>query len=1610
MLIYTHLSLYLHLATRIIIPLLAIPYTSVTDSSLAVLAAVGDGNEEGVHDSYGSTEFPGISRNGEISGDVELRLFPVVMHGKTVYAPKGSLDATAESLDGGEIAVRRKDGSRTHYWNRPDLDSTTWRGGWYFTGDVGQLDYTSHCSSGPRLKIIDRVNSLEELYWHGDSKWIEAVKLEETVYSCCAEVANVVLTSDRNRSGLLAIVVPVPTFLRNWEARTGQQLPLASAYRMGSAEASSAVPRELQAEILGILQRAGQLRSCKPWEIPVGVVVSLSSWTERDGSLGEEGLLTITGKTKRGSVKRLYLSATNARYGELEIAAAAVTAAAAAQKNTVNECPPALPLENAALATNTVHSAAELVGRAKQLVQVLCAQEQIERFSRQQQDYLSRSDHQTQTQTHKKGSRVCDTTVYMKGKPLLDASGKIVEAWTARARDWLSGDADDFYFDRVCDIDPSGNMLKSDAIVAIPSSCPPTDIDVKVVQDLPIERYHYLCSLGAGEDMAETIQAMSLEPIGWFRQRVAMNASFCMRVNCHPRMVRLIFEGRHLDDDSIPLNVAGIVDGSELTVEIEQEPGVVSSPYYCLPRSAAEQLNQCFGRIRDVGLRIRENEETWMAKYKGDREVAEQAVLAAVATMEEDTMRMLSSYGRTWSQEMAAARLSKHSEWYPNTIGVHISPDDSSHMRHTITAKEILDHDGVIKPTEPPLLTSLRGVLSALICGHRQVLHCTEAVGAVAFPADRDTAFKQLTELVVELRDLGDELDVETRQLPITWTLDLDWVCPPAVRATCRCVMGCGKTVFVDELEAHTNMFTLCDAAIGVVPDDFDDGRQGTTMGGSLAVICDISGAEIDPEDNELLPEPGGDDKTLPTRTARMHSIESGVNRKPIFFDTLCFLHQSLAEAQQASVLGSAAAIELLQNFDEHHDDNWVADKQNVYWLHEYVKRGRNLGKKDTPASMITAAFDAFELRPCLAIPSHHILPDSALPRLSSRLALADAAGLSAKERDGFVWLSYGQVGELATRIAKSFCSLLPPRSTIAISGYNDWEWIIADFAISMAGMVSVGIHGTYENETASACLNKLGVECICVMGDLLTRPARWSVTHVLPLCPQLTHVVAMDISLAESQQRLHVNSSKIQIHSFVEWISTATSTVLASMVLPDPFEARGASWVNAAGQDKDMATVLFTSGSSGTPKAVAVGVDSFVHDISGDKSEQLAVSQSLTISYIPLSHSSDRYKVWQHCVLGGRVAFCYFAASNWNAHEKDKKDSMLSYTSPIDELFRQIQSVQPSSMALPPNIWAGLFQHAVAHHGYPEASDIDTFDEAIAETARSAAAQVALKFGGKVRHLATGGAPTPPHHLHFAESVARAAGASFSNSYGATECGAITADGYQRGSKFKEVHVRLIDRADIGFTHADQPNPRGEVAVSSPSLTLGYFGDAEKDREVFLDIDTEHGPCPAWICPLLHDGRWYLTGDIAEQDVATGRITLIDRKSAVVATQGGAIVRLGEIETKLESIAGVRHALAHASPKWQHVAVVLSVDLAWLEEIGVESSVMALGEVIEDPLVQVGQAKGTIAWRVGVTTVPWTVQNGMLSGELKKKRRALELAYADAVEGLHCRETMHEF
>lgn len=115
----------------------------------------------------------------------------------------------------------------------------------------------------------------------------------------------------------------------------------------------------------------------------------------------------------------------------------------------------------------------------------------------------------------------------------------------------------------------------------------------------------------------------------------------------------------------------------------------------------------------------------------------------------------------------------------------------------------------------------------------------------------------------------------------------------------------------------------------------------------------------------------------------------------------------------------------------------------------------------------------------------------------------------------------------------------------------------------------------------------------------------------------------------------------------------------------------------------------------------------------------------------------------------------CFFDAAHWGAHEHEKKNSMLHYTSPIESLLKQLGALRPSSMACPPNIWAGLFARyreelaVLKVRGYVGGVGGGEFD------ARALQRTAAL-LGGRMTNMATGGAPTLAKHLRFAKALCR--------------------------------------------------------------------------------------------------------------------------------------------------------------------------------------------------------------------------------------------------------------
>jgi long-subunit acyl-CoA synthetase (AMP-forming) len=358
----------------------------------------------------------------------------------------------------------------------------------------------------------------------------------------------------------------------------------------------------------------------------------------------------------------------------------------------------------------------------------------------------------------------------------------------------------------------------------------------------------------------------------------------------------------------------------------------------------------------------------------------------------------------------------------------------------------------------------------------------------------------------------------------------------------------------------------------------------------------------------------------------------------------------------------------------------------------------------------------------------------------------------------------------------------------------------------------------------------------------------------------------------------------------------------------------------------QDLFTLILTSGTSGAPKLVIETDSKWNSDILVPNTIHPLVQPS----YIPLSHSSDRLRIWESCCSGGRVGFCRYGSDGAG----------------IDDLLEDIRMLRPTVLLAPPRIWNDVYARFLrfvrdqrpAQH-VPSA---DTFDDfALSLVVDFLEGDQGL--GGCLRAVNTGAAPTPHDVMKFMHSWHMHIAMAVSEGYGTSECGGIAVsvadvDGFTGMKPMQTTQFRLrtdgtmqryttypqfklVDVPELGYTKKDLPHPRGELHISSSCMTQGYYGDAAKTTAAF---DTESG--------------LYATGDICEienytednpsaNDLQQYVIRIIDRRSNVFKLAMGEKFSPSRLETLFSDVHGVKDICVHGEPSENFVLAIVIVD-----------------------------------------------------------------------------------
>lgn len=538
----------------------------------------------------------------------------------------------------------------------------------------------------------------------------------------------------------------------------------------------------------------------------------------------------------------------------------------------------------------------------------------------------------------------------------------------------------------------------------------------------------------------------------------------------------------------------------------------------------------------------------------------------------------------------------------------------------------------------------------------------------------------------------------------------------------------------------------------------------------------------------------------------------------------------------------------------------------------------------------------------------------------------------------------------------------LQPGDRISIMSHTCYEWTLLDFAAWEAGLVVVPVYETSSPEQAQWILEDAQVGLI-VVEDLAMRTMVTALTTTVP-------------ALADLQ---------------VECLETSAITDLIAAgkgVDPAVLDERTASRTSS-----DLATIVYTSGTTGRPKGAELTHANLIHltvNTVMHVPEVLQGPDVRALLFLPLAH-----------VLGRFLEMAIVCSEH----------GVMGHAPNVHNLVTDLASFQPTFVVAVPRVFEKIYNAADARSAgakqkvfrlaaktaiaYSRALDTPSGPSRALRAQRAAFDRVVFStlrriLGGRVRHVISGGGPLGERLGHFY----RGAAVTVIEGYGLTETSAPCT-------------VNLPSANRIGSVGHPLPGTSvrlaedGEILIAGIGVFQGYHGNPEATAEAILTDE---------------DGtRWMRSGDIGRLD-GDGFLWITGRKKELIVTAGGKNVAPAVLEDRLRGHPLVSQVLVVGDQR-PCIAALVTLDSEmlpmWLRSHGIEDldPVAATTDprvhaALERAVTRANQAVSRAESIRAFTVLPgdFTVANGLLTPSLKVRRAEAQERYAAEIDELYSR------
>ena len=524
----------------------------------------------------------------------------------------------------------------------------------------------------------------------------------------------------------------------------------------------------------------------------------------------------------------------------------------------------------------------------------------------------------------------------------------------------------------------------------------------------------------------------------------------------------------------------------------------------------------------------------------------------------------------------------------------------------------------------------------------------------------------------------------------------------------------------------------------------------------------------------------------------------------------------------------------------------------------------------------------------------------------------------------------YSNINKLSEEISK----YINKGDRCLLVSENRPEWLISDLSVMLSGGITVPAYTTYTERDYEYIIDDC-TPSILIISDKIQYS---KIKEIIPKKKFIKKIIFFEY-IDDFNKELHLNIEEIFKRKM----------------------GNNHNFLDLKIQRKDLACIIYTSGTEGNPKGVMLSHGGILNNCEGAYVllKEFISNNPKFLTWLPLSHSYEHTVQFVQIVVGAKV---FYAES-------------------IDKLIKNMGDCSPEIMTAVPRFYQNLYQKIKAAFSKAEGLKkllvnqtiilgkkklnkekfllIENITNFICEIL--VRRKIKKQFGGNLKAFISGGGALDYDVGSFLNSI----GLPTLQGYGLTETSPVVSC-----NSINEIRVETVGKPFSG--NLVKLAEDGEILIKGENVMLGYWKNDEETYKV------------------LKNG-WLSTGDIGEFDGEFLKIT--DRKKDIIITPGGDNISPIKIENDLNKSDYIEQSLVFGDNKPYLVAlIVLNSDHKNIKEEEIQREI----EKINLDLSNIEKIKKFI-----IIKNQFTIENNMMTPTLKLKRYKIIETYKSELEKL---------